>query len=196
MIISHSKKFVCLNPPKTGSGYREILFKTVSDISIINSKIRRHLDIPDTIKFAATNGLDISDYYKFTFVRNPWDRYVSWFNMSVQLNPKKFSLNKENFKEFISGIIYRTQTEYITYAQNPNFMDFIGCFETFETDLNFVLKKLNLKLNTNIPIASNLKHDFKKQINEYWDNNLIESVRKHERPVIELKNYEFNEILT
>ena len=91
MIVSHKYKYVCLNPPKTGTGFREKYLYNYCDISWINSLIDakpplRHSIYSDTCKFFQQYGWNIHDYYIFTFVRNPWWRYASWYNMLLNRN--------------------------------------------------------------------------------------------------------------
>ena len=98
MIVSHKYKYICLNPPKTGTGFREACLYNYCDIS--KGKIagelqppRRHLDYDEACKFFQRNGWNIQDYYIFTFVRNPWQRYASWYNMMIyqEQNTKTFA---------------------------------------------------------------------------------------------------------
>lgn len=50
---------------------------------------------------------DLSSYFKFCFVRNPWERLVSWYNMMIQKGiHNDFSRyileNSNNFSEFLN----------------------------------------------------------------------------------------------
>ena len=62
MIVSHTYKYVCLNPPKTGSGFRERHLRNYSDKSIILSNIKhseRHLKYTDVCEFFQKNNWNI-----------------------------------------------------------------------------------------------------------------------------------------
>ena len=56
MILSHKHKFVCLNPPKTGSGFREKILEKYSDISVIfhGEQEHRHLTSLQASSFIKT----------------------------------------------------------------------------------------------------------------------------------------------
>lgn len=120
MIISYKYKYICLNPPKTGSGYRESVFHNFSDINIQlhrhtkyqnlllewenNNKIGpkpdlsivdmpeyRHYNLSEALPWLRDKGIDSRDFYWFTFTRNPWDRAVSFYNMNI--NQRLYNLN-------------------------------------------------------------------------------------------------------
>lgn len=84
MLISESKKFLLVHIQKTGgTSLRSTLKDNVPDLKLF-------LGTHDH----AAQGQQVlgdawSDYYKVAFVRNPWDRLVSWYMMIVQKGHKK-----------------------------------------------------------------------------------------------------------
>jgi hypothetical protein len=76
MLLSDSRKILFVHIQKTGGEtVAEILKKHTPDIRRLGAK---H-------EFASSGKLKLgaawNDYFKFAFVRNPWDRLVSWYSM-------------------------------------------------------------------------------------------------------------------
>lgn len=206
MIISHKYKFICLNPPKTGTGYRErLIAKGNSDINLWTEKgisPVRHFNVYATLEYLKINNLkdQCKDYFWFSFARNPWERMESWFNMSLKkstkekvenIKPEQFTKNihqylREGKKDAMNGPLER----HLIKDGKP--LDFIGRFENFAEDLNFISKKLNFKLRqepktqrqNNIPSWHSI-------IRDLWTEDSINFVREKEKFVIDLMGYEF-----
>jgi len=191
MILSHKYKFVCLNPPKTGSGFREQLLKKYADVSITTHEPLklRHWNSTQASNYIKSINKDPNDYYWFTFVRNPWERMISWVNMRKNhiLNGK----NSENIdsNKFIVETLEEHQFKDYIY-RDGKLLEFIGSLENITEDLNFVLNKLNI----NIPISTRkdkYKNDFKDDIRDNMSLKTIEMVSNVEKEVIEMKKYKF-----
>ena len=169
MIVSHKHKFICLNPPKTGSGFREEVLEGHSDWSIINTKgvDIRHRNVKRAYDFLKERGCNKDDYYWITFVRNPWTRAESFFNQVANeiLNPNMYTgeksplnklmtekelFKKETFKSFLrkEGMIqYPLPSQNIFYKKpNGEYIDYIGQLEKMNHDLLFIGNKFNLNL--------------------------------------------------
>jgi chondroitin 4-sulfotransferase 11 len=75
MLVSNSYKLVFVHIQKTGGDtISKLLSNSVPDIYRLNTKHG----------FAADAAKDLEhwgEYFKFAFVRNPWDRLVSWYSM-------------------------------------------------------------------------------------------------------------------
>jgi len=69
MILSERLKFIFIHIPKTGG---ESICKALE--SLISQTFDKHLKIRHVDK-----RIDLQKYYKFTFVRNPWDQVVSFY---------------------------------------------------------------------------------------------------------------------
>ena len=88
MLISHKHKFVFIEIEKTGStSIRNMLenyFK--KDVTIFTYPSRKFplLHRHNTIKEAVESIPECKNYFKFSFVRNPWDREVSRFFWNTQ----------------------------------------------------------------------------------------------------------------
>jgi len=93
-----------------------------------------------------------NDYFKFAFVRNPWDRVVSCYHKQVlpKFNPhyqKCFDKDFDFFVDFIDSqdlsacdIHIKLQTTLIPIQE----VDFIGRFERFAEDLRYVLDRIGM----------------------------------------------------
>ena len=139
---------------------------------------------------------DIWDaYFKFAFVRNPWDRILSCYISKVKLGQggcskylHNFSKNKPSFKDFLLEI---TKPENIekdrhfapmsTLMINKNFgdLDFVGRVEFFDEDFSKVCQEIGIKISPDqIKKQNQTSHDHYRQ---YYDS--------HTQKIIEEKYY-------
>ena len=191
MILSHKYKFVCLNPPKTGSGFREKTLKEYADVSIITHEHEklRHWSSCQASNYIKNLNKDPNDYYWFTFVRNPWERLISWLNMRKNHILKHKNLENIDSNKFIVETLEENHLKDYIY-RDGKLLDFIGSIENITEDLSFVLNKLNI----DIPISSRKDKyikDFKDDIRDNMSRKTIELISNVEKEVIEMKKYKF-----
>jgi Sulfotransferase family len=105
---------------------------------------------------------EFRDFFKFTFVRNPYDRLVSAFFFLKQggmnKNDKEWAdenlADYSDFDTFVKKWVNRRniwshfhfipQSYYICLEKNRPAMDFIGYFENLPGDFQFISRKLNM----------------------------------------------------
>lgn len=135
-------------------------------------------------------------YFKFGFVRNPWDRVVSLYER-IEARQMK---NQMTFDEFVDWIQYSSSTcvhssphrYQLDWFVDPNgkvLADFIGRFEKLETDWAFVGKKLG--------VAETLPHSRPnvrtRHYTEYYNARTREVIANKFKVDIEYFGYEFAE---
>jgi hypothetical protein len=111
----------------------------------------------------------ISRTYKFAFVRNPWDRFLSeflwrrrmhalkWFSFSKSLYDHGYLRSFDEFAQILkvvqesrNDLLYGldghldTQTSFVVDRSSNVALDFIGRFEQFERDVWNVLKAVGI----------------------------------------------------
>ena len=137
-VINHLNKWAYLHIPKTGG---TSLSKILLDVEGSEESVN-HGDLG--------NFGNVSDYYIFTIVRNPFTRIASAYQHNVR------SGTTTNFKHFLENINprdfwYFPQTYFLNHNQTPTrFINHIGRYEDYEIDVRYILNKLNIK-NISIP---------------------------------------------
>lgn len=104
-----------------------------------------------------TDATLFDDYFKFTFVRNPWDRLISCYYNKVKKGYsgfRQYGFSPDmDFHDFAMRVCdipddqadshFRSQTNILRSTGKVN-MDFIGRLETFNEDFTFVCRKIGL----------------------------------------------------
>jgi len=144
------------------------------------------------------------EYFKFTFVRNPYDRVVScWKNKvcdregdnTVRL---KHGIDKNTpFKEFVKVIHgipdiradrhILPQHKFLVDKKGKLIPDFIGKFENLEKDYKYVMKKLGVKNPPRLPRENKSKR--KKSYRSYYDEETRRLVYERYKKDFELFGY-------
>lgn len=176
MLFSRERRVLFVHIQKTGGKTIEhILYQRTPDLQKV-------LGMHDHAKWAKPQmPPDVWDsLFKFAFVRNPWDRLVSWYSMirqSVGAQPphernklRQYVLdNAPTFTDFIvrctatitenGGVksFLFNQLDYITDEQGNVIVDFVGKYENFVPDLQLVLDRLDI--DCDIPHANPSRHD-------------------------------------
>lgn len=177
--INNDKKFVYVHIPKcAGNTVKSVLNISNHDHGGIDQKY-------------------ISDYFKFTFVRNPWDRFISAYEYIKgggwkQMNPdqdwdKPYCdvLNSFNsLKEFArrpevwTGMMhFRPQFDFVTIDKKTDCLDFIGRVENLGNDLKFICEQIGCKYN-HLPHINKSKKSHQHYKNYYDDElkNIVDTV--------------------
>lgn len=102
-------------------------------------------------------GDEFENYYSFSFVRNPWDRFVSAYHYVCQRRPHITSVTShQSFSDFAKAFAsdpeeyqkiryFRPQVPYLVDTDGALAVDFVGRLENFEGDLQKVLGKLGIR---------------------------------------------------
>ncbi|WP_339687003.1 sulfotransferase family 2 domain-containing protein [uncultured Nonlabens sp.] len=143
-----------------------------------------------------------NSYYKFTFVRNPWDRAVSdyfWLmnDQNIKDSFENYILRKGTFTKFLNDkemLYYRgdhleLQTNFFD-MEGLLKMDFVGKFEHMNEDLNKVKEKLGLANTENLHINKSKK---KNHYSEYFSNELKKSFDATYKIDIDYLGYQYEQ---
>jgi len=134
-------------------------------------------------------------YYKFAFIRNPFDWQVSHYYYILQ--DKNHPYHEEvsackNFKEYVTKIctekfIFRPNplTRFLCDDNNVLLVDYVGRFEQLNDD--FIKICENIGINTKLPHKKKSEHS--KYI-EYYDTELRNVVEKHHN--LDLLNFNYS----
>lgn len=187
-MISHKHKLIFTHIPKTGG-------TSISSLFIDNCHHKNHEQTISIIK-----NDKFKDYYKFTVVRNPWDRLVSLYFFKI----KRRKINNVEFKKFIlsinnaqilmglfpkdTNILYHVSGYLDFYLKESlNYYNHIGKFENLN-DTHLILSKM-YKLPP-LPHLFKTKH---KHYTEYYDDETREIVAEKYAKDIEYFRYKFGE---
>ena len=198
MNISHENKFLYVHIPKTAG---------MTIAASLGIEGPTHLTQDEIVKRHALNH-DITDYYKFAFCRNPWDRFVSLYfycisgsEMHGKFDHLKIKKLKKSFdfklfckmisydfhigNKFVWNIHYNEQLDFID-LENINF---IGKFENLQEDFNTVCDKIGIP-QQQLPHKNKSKH---KHYTEYYDDETRQIVAEKYAKDIEYFGYKFGE---
>jgi len=147
------------------------------------------------------------DYFKFSFVRNPWDRMCSmllnteYYHIStnddgiIDISKYKekwgFPILIENDYRFSKreDVINDRHIENQVYGNIlDEELDFIGKFENLQQDIQFIKDKLNIANDFNFHL---MKSDNTKSYTEYYDEKTKEEVYNLYKNDIVKYNYNF-----
>jgi hypothetical protein len=149
---------------------------------------------------------EFNNYFKFAFVRNPWDRLVSayFFLKRGGMNPADaswaqralskcpdfdtFVKNWLTAKNIYSGVHFIPQYEFLCIGGVP-VVDFLGRFESLAHDFEIIKNKLGIQaklLRTNSSVRKSYEH--------YYTDETREIVRKVYEIDVQLFAYEFEGI--
>ena len=114
---------------------------------------------------------ELKDYFKFSFVRNPWDRWLSWYSFLVKANKKTNDIRLEEFEHFleetlvekkgIDAYFHINQIDFLKNQAGHIIVDHIGRFEQFEIELQSIFSKLDLPLKEIPLINESFKKDYR-----------------------------------
>lgn len=173
----------------------------------INAFFGRHFDSPSSVKkghpywgkhwrpskIEETWPDEWKEFYKFSFVRNPWDRLVSIF--FFRRNYRKVITASMQFEEFARKIIEDRRKgiecgpdQQITWFQNRlDEFDFIGRFENLQEDFEYVCHQIGAEPKTLIH-ALETDHE---HYTTYYDEELRDLVGESFKEDCDIFGYEF-----
>ncbi|SFU61865.1 Sulfotransferase family protein [Pustulibacterium marinum] len=143
------------------------------------------------------------EYFKFTFVRNPWDRAYSdylWIQKDTGAKGsfKDFILKQKGFKKVLmdnSEMSYRgdhtiLQTDFFD-NEGLCQMDFVGRFENLQTDFSRVINELDLEASFSQHEKRNVQR--KMHYSEFYTGSKKRLVEEAYKEDITLLGYHFKD---
>jgi Sulfotransferase family len=150
---------------------------------------------------------EFDSFFKFTFVRNPWDRVISAYYylkdggriMNDRRMSERFIQPHATFRDFVLNFVteaniagaihFRPQYEFICMSEaRPPEVDFIGRFEQLADDFEMVRTRLGLAHGL---ASSNRGRSRPASYRDSYDGEMIDRVARVYRRDIELFGYDF-----
>lgn len=130
-------------------------------------------------------------YYKFGFVRNPWDRQVSYYKYLLRnkSHPQhNFIKNTLNFDDFIDWTVKNNrdlQRNYFFNTKNKCLVNFIGRYENLNPDFKKICNHLGVQAALQRINYSQRNSDFR----SYYSKRSIQKIARAFQPDITLFGY-------
>lgn len=208
MIISHKHQFIFFAIPKTGThSVRQALRNHLGpeDLEQVGLFVKKQFPFAEfgDIKHGHISAQQIkpvvgeeiySRYFKFAFVRNPYDRFVSYCAFMGRKG-NQFEAAPLEFMKYIvkqaqpmDHVLYRPQHEFITNADGRPMIDFVGRTEDMQGSYDAICQRLGIATEPLGKVNSTQHRSYR----EYYDLDLFNRVTEVYARDLELFNYEFD----
>ena len=216
MLISHKHKFITIDIPKTATrSLRETLLpQNVIDIvgdPNFNADFYQHGTAMQCSESLQKLNKNFSDYFSFVIVRNPWDRYYSFFkyfkeyaekyknkDASIKWNTLEITQGKlceELFANKTDEIVLRNiiinnpcQSDYYADEKTEIMVSHIAKFENLNKEFELLCNQVNVNY---FPLFHGNKSVIKSSYYNIYTKETINLVAEKEKNVIQLKGYTY-----
>lgn len=173
MIVSNKKKFVFIHVPKTGGTSLSVVLRKYASYSVareykiegkkfLDVSLMKHATALDVKKYVPKAKWD--KYFKFCFVRNPWDLFVSLYSW---LKPRSKKLKSKSFSKFVTNFYHNLDAAVLMGKGQYNFMynlsgkclvDFVGKFEDYDSSIRTIEKRVGIPITSLVRWINKTKH--------------------------------------
>jgi hypothetical protein len=202
-MISFQKRFLFVHIPKTAGNSIQSILRDYSEDEVValradqdgierfglrnpNYKIKKHSTLAE---YRTALGEErFRNLYKFTCVRNPWDRMVSYYFGTTSLTG---AWDRKEFRRLVLKAL--SVADYLRLDRgdaNPfGNVDYIMCFENLADDFRAASARLGIP---DAPLPQCNRSD-REHYSKYYDTELRELIGKRFAPEIERFAYAFEE---
>lgn len=196
MFVNHEKKFVYLALPKTGSYSIHAYFDYTQGHPEPDEHHAGVRELPP----------ELSDYYKFAFIRNPWSKLVSVYHDFTLRRGKQYSglvtmdeplLSEfEDFEDFclrlgeshwFTDVFFRPQASFV-YDNTDKPIDYIGRFESINIDFKHICREFGMPV---VDLGHENRGKYLADYRSYYTDDSSEAVRRLYEEDIRRFGYEF-----
>lgn len=187
------EKFKIKRPPRQINGQSNPLYK-IWDAALTHVTAR---------EARKELGETFYTFYKFAFVRNPWDWQVSMYHFLLQetTNPRYALIQSlSGFEEYLEWVITtknpyprgatKLQSEMITDESGEIIVDFVGRYENLAADFAQVCRTLNIEAS--LPHLNKSCH---RDYRDYYSERAQKMVETSFQADIELFGYTFEGVV-
>jgi hypothetical protein len=206
MIVSTAHKFIFAAIPKTGThSIRRALRDHMSpeDWEQVGLFVQRAFPIPELARIGHghitlaqlkphMSPEDFASFFKFAFVRNPFDRFVSYASF-ITREVGHFDRDPQKVMRYFlanppwNHILFRPQHEFVTDQGGNLLTDFIGRVETMQQSYDEIAQRIGIPIAQLDVVNSSRRSDYR----QYYDQALIDGVAKLYARDLELFGYAF-----
>ncbi len=202
-MISFQKRFLFVHIPKTAGNSIQSVLRDYSEDELValrgeqdgverfglrnpKYKVKKHSTLAEYR--SALGEVEFAKLYKFTCVRNPWDRMVSYYFTPTQ---KTELWDRKKFRKIISSAVSVADYLRLEKGKEDPFanVNYIMRFENLANDFRTVCAALGI-LPTRLPRYNRSKRE---HYSEYYDEELRELVRARFAAEIERFGYTFEQ---
>ncbi len=221
-MLIHPKKLIFVHVPRTGGETIENYFLAEMGLDqrmrpalLLREKLEdeqgpphlSHLTAEQYTRYAYLSELDFEQYFKFSVVRNPWSRVVSFYHYLGYATKMSFdTFVLEQLDELFStprlDWFVAPSSDFI-YSNNDELMvDFVGKFENYQHDFDLVTSKLQTTqislpiINSSSPTRCALSsaHQPKPPYQSYYTKECRDKVARLYKRDVEILGYSFSPI--
>jgi hypothetical protein len=173
VIISDTHRFVFAHVPKTGGISMRAALESFADGQSAVLRETTH----ETLQELVAREPQLAGHFKFAFVRNPWDRLVSFHTYARHyLSPTLPQMQEIDFSQMLHLLdrdtpwlrdlfVMRQQTECVSGA------DFVGRFEEMDGDFARVCAQLNIRAS--LPKKNASQHGVYASYYNAWSRGFV-----------------------
>jgi hypothetical protein len=216
LLVSHEHRFIFIHVPKSaGRSIRQALQPYATDVrgfwlnrAVAACGRRGNLFAPARYRWLRSHSTArqgraylpdriFGHYFKFAFVRNPWDWLVSYYHF-VTSRPKhrlhRRIKSMGGFDPYVRTTCSQPkflQKDFVTDKYGQLMVDFVGRFENLSSDFADVCRRIGVSADLGRRNTSQ-HHDYR----EYFSDELRDCVSKAYAQDIELFDYDFDGVRT
>jgi len=209
MIISHRHRFIFTAIPKTGThSVRRALREHLGpdDGEQVGLFVQKSLPYPPIAAIGHGHiGLAqirpfvgeeaFQGYLKFAFVRNPWDRFVSYCAFMTREDGTFDKRPRDVMRHFlfkdrpVDHLLFFPQHAFLVDAEGRLLTDVLGRVEEMQASYDAICARLNIPSAQLEKVNSTRRNDYR----EYYDRDLTAAVAELYRRDVDLFGYSFEE---